>query len=270
MDDWKEGLPEDLRELPTIKDIKSIDDLVRTHDSAQRMLGNSVRVPGNDAGQDQWDEFLQKVGKIDGIARVPKDPEDDGWRDVLKKAGLPEEPTGYGLENEALAQHLHEAGLTKKQAKKVADMMAESESARLEAQHQRAQEAVAELKKRWGDGFERHAMMAQHVIKMVDEQNGNTNLRDALERSDLGNDPAVIEAFAAIGKLLDEKPIEKTGSGMRFGMSPAEARAQLDEIMANKDHPYHTGNKDAVDRVLRLHEIIHGTDDAYRSRSVAA
>ena len=263
---WKDTLPEDLQALPMLEKFKSVEDLVRSHESAERMIGKSIRVPGDDAGQDQWDEFLQRINKVDGIARVPKDPDDEGWRDVYRKAGLPEAPTEYGLADEDLAKTLHEAGLTKKQAKRVADLMNDGKVAADEARQEETRNAIAKLKERWGEGFERNSLMARQVVDMLAQKMGAPDqFRTTLNDSKYGNDPFLIEMFAAVGKMLGEPGAPKAGEGVRFGLSPAEAKEQISEIMANKDHPYHDGDRAALDKVAKLYELAYGTEGIERT-----
>ena len=259
MDDWKEQLPEELRGLPMMEKFKSVEDLVRSHSEAEKMLGSSVRVPSSEAGDDAWKEFLAKMP--DGVAKVPTDPDDDeGWRHVLAKAGLPEDPTGYELSDAELAKQLHEAGLTKRQAKKVAATMNADKEAQQTKRQEETQQAVAKLREKWGEGFDRMSLQAKQAVDVLAANLGmGEEFRAKLADSRYGNDPFLIEVFAEVGKMMGEKAPFKGGSG-GVGLTPAEAQEQISEIMANEDHPYHQGDKASVEKVTRLFEVIHGKE----------
>ena len=51
--DFRSSLPEDLREEASLADIKDVGSLAKSYVNAQRMLGSSIRIPGQDAGEEQ-------------------------------------------------------------------------------------------------------------------------------------------------------------------------------------------------------------------------
>lgn len=254
--DWKATLPEELRDDPTIAQVKDVETLARMTVDSQRELGGRIRIPSKDASEDDWSKFWQKFGEIPGVARVPTDPEAGDWSDVLKKMGRPDDPTGYEVEDQAFAKTAHELGLSKKQATKVHELLTKDQSERQVREQQQIEQAVDGLKKKYGQGFERLVGNARTVIGLIDKANGNTALSDALENTELGKHPAVIEAFGAIAKMLDEPTLNK-GEGDRHGfrLSPKEALDRAKEL--ERTEAFKKGEQDVVDKIARLYQIAY-------------
>jgi hypothetical protein len=91
--------------------------------------------------------------------------------------------------------------------------------------------AEASLQKEWGHDYEHRLGLARWALR----QSG-ARVIDALDRSGLGNNPAVVKFFARDG-----------------------ARAALDQIYAKRDHPLfdssHREHKRALSQVRWLHEV---------------
>ena len=94
MDDWKEGLSEEIRQDPSLKDVQSVEDLAKMHISAQGMLGRSIRPPGPDASDEDKAAFIEKLTTdFDGIMRVPVG--DEVGDEIYSKIGKPSEAGNY-------------------------------------------------------------------------------------------------------------------------------------------------------------------------------
>ena len=64
---WRDSLAEDLRSEPSLKDFKDINSLAKSHVSAQKMLGGSIRIPGEDASDEARQEFYSKLSNVEGV-----------------------------------------------------------------------------------------------------------------------------------------------------------------------------------------------------------
>ncbi len=125
------------------------------------------------------------------------------------------------------------------------------------------QEAEAALKEKYGKNFEGVANRAREAVRRIDQANGNNHLVQALDETGLGNHPAVIEAFAAVSRLLEE-PARKDGDqpGGRFGLDPVAAREKANAIIGNKSDLYYqqpsAAQRARVEEVQRLLAIANG------------
>jgi len=99
-------IPDAYKDRGYVEKIKSPDDLWKTLDNAQSLLGKRpAGIPANDAPQEEWDKFYQAAGRPDAPDKYSlTDPE-----------GLPE---GLDLteSKKSAMQMMHEAGLTQRQA----------------------------------------------------------------------------------------------------------------------------------------------------------
>jgi len=100
------AIPEAYKDKGWIEKIKSPDDLWKSLDNAQSLIGKR-QIPTNDASDDEWNQFYKAAGRPDEPKYEFADPE-----------GLPE---GFDTSSfkEQAAQILHKAGLNTKQANKV-------------------------------------------------------------------------------------------------------------------------------------------------------
>ena len=99
--DWKQSLPEDIRNTQVIEQTKDVESLASQLVNSQKMLGGRIPIPQSD--------------------------DKDGWNEVYTKLGRPEDANGYEIkapEGVQLADNLqdwfkqaaHESNLTKSQA----------------------------------------------------------------------------------------------------------------------------------------------------------
>lgn len=110
------AIPEAYTSKDWASKIKSQDDLWKSMDNAQSLLGKRpTGIPYNDASDAEWDAFYKAAGRPDNPEYDFKDPE-----------GVPE---GFDTASykKAAAEILHAAGLNSRQANKVYQMFLQSE-----------------------------------------------------------------------------------------------------------------------------------------------
>lgn len=260
-DDWKAQLPEDLQNDPTLKDVKDVPTLAKMATDSQKELGRRIRIPGEDASDDAKQEFYQKLQDVPGVTRIPDADDEEGWEKLLSDLGKPKDPDGYKLEVEGLDEKsieqikadAHAAGMTTKQAEAFAKQQAERQSKAKEQRDEQMRKYREQLKREWGEAYPKMERAAQEGLK----EYGTEELVDLLNEQGILDDPRVVKAFAKIGESLGEDTDRGTG-GPEGGITPDQAQDQINEIMNNKDHPYHDrrkpGHQDAVAKVYKLHQ----------------
>lgn len=187
-------------------------------------------------------ESLLGQDKAGKALYMPKDDADaEGWSKVFDRLGRPADPKGYELPKpdgddgkfaEAMAPKLHEAGLTKTQAQKIAQAFNEFSAARnaeLDAKAKADTEAQeAELKRELGPRFDAERDRGRAAAKAfgVDE-----SMLDSIEAS-MGY-AKTMKLFAAIGAKIGEDSFN-AGEGTSGGMSPSAGKVRLQQLSDDK------------------------------------
>ena len=257
--DWRASLPEDIRDNPSLRDIKDVGNLAKSYLHAQKLVGMDrsklLTVPGDDAEPEQWNEFYSKVGR-------PADPKD---------YALPVDKVEWDAtvpRDEAMEQWFtktaHEAGLTPRQAEKLftsyVDQLKSAGQGMTQMLQQSYEQNVQALKTEWGMTYEKNVEAADAVIDKL----GVPEFRQLLDAvapgvGRLGDHPALVKALYKVASIMGEDSVTDRGKSENFAYSPGEAKQEIARRMGDKsfmeaylkgDHPNH---KFAVDEMARLH-----------------
>jgi hypothetical protein len=262
-------LPEDLRGNETLAQFKDVGSLAKSYVEARSMLGSMVRIPGEDAGQEQLQEFYNKLDKIPGLMRAPNPEDAEAMAAFYNTLGRPENPEGYTLEapegmefdaaqSAQFKQLAHEAGLTNQQVQKLQQFEASRIQAGQEALVQERQQAEAQLQEVWGNDASNRLQGAKATFRHYAEQ-----YPEAAQQLEAvaGNNPVLLMLMSEMGKTLIESGTIKGVGSPQYGMSPQEAQAQIAEIMGNPNHAYYQeGTVDhtkAVERMQQLYQAAY-------------
>lgn len=266
---WQESLPEDVRVWDEVKNSDTSEKFWQQMSSHRQHLGQSIRIPGPDAGKEDWTAFDAKMkDKVPTLMQTP-DPENaDSMKDLYGRLGRPDEAKGYAVPEvkdgegkvidnpvaDAFKDIAHASGLTQAQYAQVVSEMATnhaegqtSMTAALTAEREKISEA-------WG---------------AAEDQN-YTILKNFASKTDAP--PAVVAAItdktmdaATAGWILQAanasfgskgRGVDDDSGGDNSIMTPTEAASTRSEIMNNTKHPYWNkmdpGHKAAVARVREL------------------
>lgn len=239
---------------------KTPDDFIKTAINAQKMMGNSFRIPDEDAGDEAWDKFYGKMSDVKGLV-VNKDGES-----LNRSLGVPETPDGYevdlsGLpddisidqgELDARRAYWHKLGMTPRQVDLATKDWVEqevSEDAEWKEMNTKAEKA---LKAEFGAAYDDKMELVRFVAKNVMEQEDVEYLKasGALMR------PGVVKAFAKLGESLKEDGTIESARKSQGNYAPAEAKAKIEELRQNPAYwddtqPEH---KSLVAKVAKLYE----------------
>ncbi len=249
--DWRSGLPQDIADHSAIKDIKSVEDLAKSTINAQQMLGGRVAIPSSDATKEEWDTFYGKIGR----------PEEIGGYETPQE-NMPQELTPEF--DQALKVEAHRLGLTKGQYAGLARYMSQTAHATAEGQNTMASERKSEsekiLRERFGAAYDQNIGLARSALQRF----GGEELVKALTQSGYDNDPAMVEAFARIGRAVSEDEVIGGGGRQSFVMSPDEAKREIENLMTDPDfrsaytQGHAPGHKAAVEKMQKLYQLAHG------------
>lgn len=244
------GELEVLKSAPFLKDATDPQAFFDQLTNAAGHMGNSIRMPGPDAGNDDINAFEAKVlEKYPRLMPVP-DPEDtEAIGSVMQKLGAPTEADGYKLPDglevsddaaKAFREEALELGLTQaqfeKQVKKIVDR---GEVAQSQAQ-QAMQESVDALKAEWGNAY------SERMDEIKSFLSSSEGVPEAVARGFTdntldGNTLKWLHSLSALGAEEGQTNLQKDG-GMR-ALTPAETQARIGELSAQifaagaKDNP---------------------------------
>ena len=236
---WKENLPESVREWDEVKNSETAEDFFNQMAEHRSMLGQSIRIPGEDAAEEARSQFYSKLTeKVPGLVRVPDEEDEEGFTALYRRLGAPESAEEYEgevaeqLKNTALA-----AKLTKKQFKQLAEAITEEQKAANEAKETKHAEDIKNLKLSWGEAYSEKLALAEQVRSQY--------FPFAPEGEALGAES--IKAFVKIGEQMagESNGLTHTSGNTTGALTPAEAKLKISEILRNKEHPYWNGRDPA-------------------------
>lgn len=260
---WRTGLPEGLRDHPSLARMDSVEALGKSYINAEKMIGyDKIAVPNENSSIEQWNDTWSKLGR----------PSEPGKYELNIRESLPE-----GMEPDenlagAFKEKAHAIGLNTKQAQEIVSWVNEMQGQVPDAGAEFEKNAVAleeqskiTLQKEFGKAFDDKVNIAKSVLR----EYGGEGLLDLqlADGTQLSNNPFLVKTFANIGDFMKTRLGEDTlkGSKSQSGaMTPNEAQIELDKVMVkngpywNRDDP---GHQQAVARAYQLNGFIAGEDD---------
>lgn len=186
------AVPEAYKDRPWVEKVKSSDDLWKTLDNAQSLIGKRpAGIPGPDATPEEMAKFYAAWGR-------PESPDKYEFKDV---EGLPKE-TDISPWKQKAAKFFHDVGLNQKQADQLWQMYLKDQVAMFGEMQGKSKEQQAALdaefdkvsKEHFGDGFDAASKRTQETVaRLVPEA-----LRSAY--ADLADKP---KALAAVVSLVE-------------------------------------------------------------------
>lgn len=249
--------PESVRDWDEIKNSDSVEKVWDRFANMRSKLGTALFAPSEEAGKDTLLAFDTKAVELSQKRLMTRpDLEDEEQREALyTQLGRPDSPEGYELaevegstidddRKKFITDLAHKAGLTKAQLKKLDAEIRTNEVATMGAQLRAHDEAMATLKTEWGLSFNDRV----HIAKKVAEK----FLPDAKQLS-----ATELRAFHKIGKSLGgTAEFRDQNHENQQDTDPQEARAQINEIRANKEHPYFDHSKPGHDEArLKMRKL---------------
>jgi hypothetical protein len=265
--DWKQSLPEEIRDNAAIKDFTDVGALAKSYMETKAMVGDSLRVPGVDAGEAAWNAFNTKLAdKVPGVVKMPDEGDEEGLNTLWTKLGRPTTEDGYtapeGLElpdgSKATAQKL---GLTAKQFQAYIKHNAEAANETLTAAQAEQDATKNVVLGEWGAAKEQKLRQIRIMLESTDAPEA---IKTMVGDLNVGGNflkwaETIVTSLGGEGSTFgNDGASSQTGTDV----TPAEAASQLGEIMNNPQHAYHNPNdptnRAAVQRVLDLHDYKAG------------
>ncbi len=262
---WRDALPEEIQADPSLANFQDVGQLAKSFIDTKSFQGNSIHIPGEDAGDEQQQEFVSKLlEKAPGVMLRPDMDNAEQSVEFFRTLGMPEKSDGYevpeiDLPDGAIADQsrvdsfrniAHEAGLTKSQFNKVMSKVMEQDVTMAQQAMDSQKESMETLKAEWGMATEERIKAA---ISIAERTKAPDKLVEGLKAGQIPADIVkwVYEMSVSMGdgEGSNSNNNQQSESG---SMSPGEAQEKINEIYANKEHPFHSGNPAAIKRMLEL------------------
>lgn len=242
---WQESLPENVRswEEATNSDTsEKFWDQIANH---RAHLGQSIRVPGDDASKEDWDAFHSKlINKVPNL--IPRPSDDGGFDALYRSLGRPEKEDGYTIpssdnpdiditQSESFRAIALKHGLNQKQFEGIINDVREGELTKLTASRETALEANKGLETEWGAAFEQNRSAA---ILVAERTNAPPEIIAAIKSGAIG--PNSLKWLHSLSQKFAGEGAGVGGDVNRDAptMTPDEAAMMISEMMSNKEHPY--------------------------------
>lgn len=217
-------------------------------------------------------QHLEKFVGADKAGRgvvLPLEDDEKAWGQVYDRLGRPATPADYKLPSgegdkafaDMMAAEMHAAGLTVKQAQRLAAKYGEFGQTATKAQQDAADAALAAehaaLAKEWGQGPE--AQMRKEMARRAATKLGLDEAAiDALEK--VQGFSKTMRALAKIGDMFAESKADGFDAPGSFGTTPEGARAERAAIMADPGKRALAMNPNSAtwQRLQQLDKIIAG------------
>lgn len=238
---WIEDLPtelvdslsDDVKTNPTLNQYKSLADALNGHINTKSAMGRSIRIPGEDAGETDKKEFLEKlINNAPELMMKPDFSNQEQSTEYYQTIGVPDEfskyenPEGFNLDTEVegqLREILYGANLTNQQYQEVVSKLSSMQDQTSENTTYVKTQEMESLSGKWGMTTESRMEAAK---KMNDEFYPGRDF-GSLSAGD-------IESLYNINTSMTGKGAQApTQPGTPAGMTPAEAEAQVEEMVRN-------------------------------------
>lgn len=246
-------VPEGLRSEPYFESFKGklLGEVFKSALEAHKAVGGSVRIPGKDAKDEDWNAFYAKL-RPETPDAYPKE-----WSDKEFGAKL------EGPVMESMRKAFHEAGLHPRQVAHILKVYEDSLHGEVKSQEQQAEQAragnIAKLREKYKDDFDVASSMTNRAARRF----GGDDFVKLVKSMGLETDPTFFETFRNIGKAVHEDSWH-TGDAPRM-LSRENAGVKIREIMNNPSHPYHHASHaehaSAVEHMNGLRKIQYSRQD---------
>ena len=191
----------------------------------------------------------------------------DKDRDILyERLGRPKDHEGYDLSGivpetynqgvvEEFKKKAHETGMSAEGVRKMAEWYKDLELKQRESIEKskmiQADQHILELKKDFGVNFDTEVKNARKALEAYTD----SAFRKYMDDTGLGNHPALVKAFAKIGRELSEDKLVQSDTATRLAKSDDLKRSEIARLRSDKEFMsrYRRGESAAVQRLNSLY-----------------
>jgi len=248
--DWRDSIPVEYKDSAMFAEdqVKDLPSLMTQFANSQKLLGDSIRMPGENADDDAINRFNEKLSSVKGVTRIPgMDASEEETKAFYTKLGVPENANQYEmyapteedvpkdleldnrLEN-GFGEIAHKLNLQPFQVKGLSEWFTKDSIEMAKGQMEAKTNMLGELKKEYGNDFEARMSLATTVIEKFGTKYALEDLKGGL-----GNSPGLAMMLADIGLATTEDGMMRLNSdGGEITKSNTEIQMEIDELMADK------------------------------------
>lgn len=245
--DWRDGITDEgAREHA--KRMENIDALAKDAFNSRKKLSTAIVKPGDDASEEDIAAFHKALG-------VPDSPDD-------YKITMPDLPDKLLPDETALASQrdfvkaMHKVGASPAVVQEAFTWYYSGLNAANTASENGIAEALetaeTSMRSEWGGDFDANVKYAQDAVRHF----GGDELVGLLDANGQGNHPAVLRAFAAIGRQMGEDGMIHTTIGDDKRQTLEQREAKLMEA------PINERTQDMENELKDIRNQLHGTGEA--------
>lgn len=215
-------LPDHIKSMDSMKDIKDIENLVKSFENAQTMIGKRALVlPEANDPPEKWKEFHESVGAAKSS---------EGYDFKMEKP-----PEGVNVSekfDKYMKEVFHEQGLRPSQGRTIYLKQMSFFADEAKEMPAKLEQAVADLeqesKTKFGEAYAETVELGQRAINYMQVQ----GLVDKLKHYGLETDPDFLEGFSKIGRLITEAHGEggSPASGFTNELTPEQAKLKMNAL----------------------------------------
>lgn len=260
---WSDSFPDEVKQWDEVANSQSADQFWQRISSHRKHLGQSIRIPSEEASTEDMNAFYDKLQKrAPNLMPVPDQDDPDAVKAVFSRLGLPEEATQYGdIEDESLQFNegqldtlkglAFNAGLTKSQFEALAKQVGAKTAEELQAAKEAQEAAQGTLKEQWG-------MTAEDKLKetkaFLERSNAPQNLVELMASNAVDAETTLWlhKLSEGMGENNEMSNQNNDAGGGNGTLAPYEAQERINEMLNNRQHPYHRGDARARSRMREL------------------
>lgn len=225
-----ETLPEELRGNESLSRFNSVEDLAKSFVETKSLVGQSIRIPPEEAGPEARNEFLTKlVNNAPEVMLKPNFSEEDQSEEFWKTLGKPDEyalPEGVEFPEEVvrdLTGFAEKSNLTKAQFDTLMTEMFTSHQSLLGTQKEQFDADHSDLRAKWGMAYDQRIAAAKRANEELYGGNRDFDTLPAIE----------LEAMYAHDTAVTGKgaPAAHQPGQVSDAMTPDEANMRAAEIL---------------------------------------
>ncbi len=224
---------------------------------------------------DSYRNLEKLTGNPDQNVKIPGEEDAEGWADLHKRLGRPDEASEYKLGIEAptemdaqfqsrFSEKAFELGLSQKQAEALAGWHKETSEELFGSQNAQRQETsqveMKQLEAEWGNAHEQNVSQAKQAVRTLGIQAEElTQIENAIGTL------RMMKLFHSVGAKTAEGELVGAGDNISgFGVSPAGAKSRIEALMGDKEFmaayldKQKPGHNAAVNRMFDLQKIASG------------
>jgi len=254
-ENWREFIPPELKEEPSLAPIKDIGTVFKSYVSGQKLIGGEKLVVPTGAldTPENWDAVYSKLGR-------PAKPEEYAF----EKKGLPEGLSWNETMEKGFMTQAHALGLSKKQAQGIFNFYNDSVIQEFTTLQEQEAKAKEDASKALREAFGAEAPKAMDLVGKVAKTFSGSDENAQAIMAVVERVPLLAVLLAKIGQGLREDSLKRGDAGATFDLTPEGANQKKMDIMTNKENPLnaayfdkrHARHAEALEEVLRLNEIV--------------